>query len=132
MIDRQEKSFDIKSIGHDNFGGQLTHNVSAHPKVDRSTGEMFAFGYDVGTSKVPCIHLSVINKDRKCTSSVDVPITNSRMIHDFAITENYAIFPDLPMELRPDLVMKGKFIFNYDESKPSRYGIMKRGCMNPE
>jgi carotenoid cleavage dioxygenase-like enzyme len=33
-IDRNEKNFDIKSIGHDDFNGQLKHNVSAHPKVD--------------------------------------------------------------------------------------------------
>ena len=48
------------------------------------------------------------------------------MIHDFAITENYVIFPDMPLEFRPDLIFKGKFIFQFDESKPARYGIMKR------
>lgn len=57
---------------------------------------------------------------------MDVPISSGRMIHDFAITENYVIFPDLPMEFRPDLVLKGKFVFQFDESKPARYGIMKR------
>jgi len=54
------------------------------------------------------------------------------MIHDFMITENYVILPDLPLELRPDLMLKGKFIFQYDEEKPARYGIMKRNCLNPE
>ena len=46
-LDKSKEKFDIKSIGFDNFDGQLTHNVSAHPKVDRNTGEMMAFGYDV-------------------------------------------------------------------------------------
>ena len=54
------------------------------------------------------------------------------MIHDFAVTENYSIFPDLPMEFRPDLCMKGKFIFHFNEEMPARYGIMKRHCQNSE
>jgi carotenoid cleavage dioxygenase-like enzyme len=75
----------------------------------------------------------VINKLRKATSSVDIPITSARMIHDFAITESYAIVPDLPMELRPDLCAKeGKFIFHFDQAKPARYGIIKRNSLNPE
>lgn len=128
-IDRNEKDFDIKSIGHDDFDGELKHNVSAHPKVDRKTGEMMAFGYDVINS---CVHYSVINKLRKVVSNLTIPITSARMIHDFAITENYAIIPDLPMELRPDLCIKGKFIFHFDQEKPARYGIMKRNSLNPE
>ena len=54
------------------------------------------------------------------------------MIHDFAVTENYVVIPDLPMEFRPDLVMKGNFIFQFDESKPARYGIMKRNNTDVE
>jgi len=107
----------------------LKHNVSAHPKVDRQTGELMAFGY--GAEGKGEIHHSVFNKDRKCTSYVTIPITNPRMIHDFMITENYSIMPDLPMELRPDLCFKNKFIFHYDSDKPARYGIMKRHCHNP-
>lgn len=88
-----------------------------------------AFGY--GVEGKPVIQHSVFNKDRKCTSYVSVPITSPRMIHDFMITENYSIMPDLPMELRPDLCFKNKFIFHYDSEKPARYGIMKRHCHNP-
>lgn len=66
-IDRTQKEFDIKSIGHDNFDGELTHNVSAHPKVDRKTGEMMAFGYDVEGG---CVHYSLINKLRKVVSNL--------------------------------------------------------------
>jgi len=46
-IDQSKDSFDIKSIGNDNFNGQLEHNVSAHPKVNAVTGEFLAFGYDM-------------------------------------------------------------------------------------
>ena len=60
-VDQNEKKFDILSIGHDDFNGQLTHNVSAHPKVDQKTGEMMAYGYDVEKA---VIHYSLIDKNR--------------------------------------------------------------------
>lgn len=50
------------------------------------------------------------------------------MIHDFMITENYVIFPDLPLELNPPKAVKNKgFIFQFDEKLSSRYGVMKKG-----
>jgi len=124
-IDRSEKNFDIKSISFDNFNGQLKHNVSAHPKVDRKTGELMAFGYDM-MSKTPCVHYSLINKDRKVISSLDCPITSARMIHDFGATENHVIIPDLPLLFDAGSLAQGKSVFAFDKKAPARYGIMKR------
>lgn len=60
-VDKNSKDFDIQSIGYDNFNGQLTHHVSAHPKVDRKTGHFMAFGYD---REIPVVHYSLFDKDR--------------------------------------------------------------------
>jgi carotenoid cleavage dioxygenase len=93
--------------------------VSAHPKVDAKTGDLYVFGYD---RMKPVIHFSIIDKDRKVTlSDQQIKITSPRMIHDFMITENYVIFPDLPLELSPPKAVKNKgFIFQFDEKLPSR------------
>jgi carotenoid cleavage dioxygenase len=49
------------------------------------------------------------------------------MIHEFLITEKYAIVPDLPMEFDPKGAVKEKrFIFHYNEKAPARYGIWPR------
>jgi len=37
-VDKKPLEFDIKSVGYDDFGKQLKHNVSAHPKVDKRSG----------------------------------------------------------------------------------------------
>ena len=49
------------------------------------------------------------------------------MVHDFAITENYAIVPDLPFEIKAiDGLFFGKPFFQLDVTKPCRYGLLPR------
>ena len=54
---------DILSKGHYDFKGQLRHHISAHSKVDRKTGELFAFAYNYQMK--PLVYLSVFDKDRQ-------------------------------------------------------------------
>merc|ERR1719235_2764481 len=37
----------VQSLGHDDFEGQIDFPVIAHPHVDRKTGDLILFGYDV-------------------------------------------------------------------------------------
>lgn len=60
-----------------------------------------------------------------------VPLEEPRMIHDFACTETYAIMPNNPLTFDFKNVEEGKFIFRFDKTKPSRYGIMKRLNQDP-
>lgn len=115
---------DINSVGYEDFKGQLKHQCSAHPKVDAKTQELFIFAYDVAE---PVLHFSVMNQYKRIISTMKVPITSPRMIHDFQITQNHVIFPDLPLEFDPaGAVKKNRFVFHYDNTKPCRYGIMIR------
>lgn len=62
------------------------------------TGEMFTFGY---SQTPPYVTYRVISKDGFMHDPVPITIPESIMMHDFAITESYAIFMDLPMCFRP-------------------------------
>ena len=76
----------------------------------------------------PALNYSLFDKNRKLINRLDVEITTRRMAHDCPITENHVIFPDLPMEFSPEKVIiqnKGP-VFQWDNNKPSRYGIMKK------
>ena len=54
------------------------------------------------------------------------------MIHDFLISENYSIFPDLPVEIDPvHAISKSDFAFHFNEKAPARYGFMPRNSKNP-
>ena len=59
--------------------------------------------------------------------SYDIPLLSMRMVHEFLITEKYAIVPDLPVEFNPEEGMKHKrWIFHYSKDQPARYGIWPR------
>jgi len=51
--------------------------------------------------QVPEIHYTLFDKNRKMLAHLDVTITSMRMIHDFPITNNYCVLPDLPLEFLP-------------------------------
>lgn len=88
--------------------------MSAHPKVDHRTGEFLAFGYCFTDFSKPTgsAFYTLFNKDRKMIVKHEIPLASKRMIHDFIMTENYIMIPDLPMEFKPEATVKeSKFIF---------------------
>ena len=64
--------------------------------------EMFTFGY---SHTPPYVTYRVITKDGIMLDPVPITIPEPVMMHDFAITENYAIFMDLPMYFRPKVTI---------------------------
>lgn len=64
--------------------------------------EMFTFGY---SHTPPYITYRVITKEGTMLDPVPITISEPIMMHDFAITENYAIFMDLPLYFRPKVTI---------------------------
>ncbi|XP_039035787.1 carotenoid 9,10(9',10')-cleavage dioxygenase 1-like [Hibiscus syriacus] len=115
---------DLQTLGMLDYDKRLSHSFTAHPKVDPVTGEMFTFGYG---HEPPYITYRVVSKDGFMHDPVPITIADPIMMHDFAITENYAIFLDLPLHFRPkEMVKEKKFIFSFDASKKARFGVLPR------
>ncbi|KAE9592722.1 hypothetical protein Lal_00028666 [Lupinus albus] len=115
---------DLQTLGLLDYDKRLSHSFTAHPKVDPVTGEMFTFGY---SQTPPYITYRVISKDGYMHDPVPITVPESIMMHDFAITENYAIFMDLPMYFRPkDMVKKNTLVYSFDSTKKARFGILPR------
>ncbi|KAM7265217.1 hypothetical protein ACFE04_002900 [Oxalis oulophora] len=119
---------DLQTIGLLDYDKRLQHNFTGHPKVDPITGEMFTFGY---SHKPPYVTYRVISKDGFMHDPVPITVADPIMMHDFAITENYAIFMDLPMIFQPkEMVKKNTLIFSFNETKKSRFGVLPRYAKN--
>ncbi|XP_024359542.1 carotenoid 9,10(9',10')-cleavage dioxygenase isoform X2 [Physcomitrium patens] len=114
---------DLQTMGLQDYEQRLGHSFTAHPKIDSTTGELFMFAYQ---EKVPYLIYRVISKNGTLREPVPITIPECVMMHDFAITENYALFMDLPLRFNPTGLPKGEFIFKFDPSKESRFGILPR------
>ncbi len=47
-------------------------------------------------------------------------------MHDFAITENYSIFMDLPLTFSQERMQRGEPMMMFERHRPSRFGIVPR------
>ncbi|KAJ4905133.1 hypothetical protein Rs2_19084 [Raphanus sativus] len=115
---------DLQTLGMMDYDKRLTHSFTAHPKVDPATGEMFTFGY---SQTPPYLTYRVISEDGIMHDPVPITISEPVMMHDFAITESYAIFMDLPMHFRPkEMVKEKKMVYSFDPTKKARFGVLPR------
>lgn len=120
----------LTTNGTYNFCGKLISAFTAHPKVDEKTGEMMFFGYN--PMAAPHVQYSLVSKtgELEFTRPIDVP--RGIMMHDFAITENYTIFMDLPLTFSVERAMKGGAVLAFEKDLPARYGILPRRGSNED
>ncbi|XP_078154891.1 9-cis-epoxycarotenoid dioxygenase NCED1, chloroplastic-like [Carex rostrata] len=120
---------EISTIGRCDFGGRLVMGMTAHPKKDPVTGETFAFRY----GPVPPF-LTYFRFDPAGNKLADVPIFSMQQpsfMHDFAITENYALFADIQVVMKPmDMVMGNSAPVGSDRGKVPRLGVLPRYATN--
>ncbi|MCO5612787.1 hypothetical protein L7F22_067057 [Adiantum nelumboides] len=115
---------DIHTIGRYDFGGKLKYSMSAHPKVDPITNEMFSFSYNL---LIPP-YLRYFRATCKGEKLEDVPIKlkEPTLVHDFAITKSYAIFFEHQIVFRLQNLIKGGSPIIIDKNKPLRVGILPK------
>lgn len=90
-----EISDELETVGPCDFGGTLDGAYSAHPRVDPRTGELHALSYFWRWNRH--VRYTVTNSTGVTTTEVRVPVPGRPMIHDFALTDNYAVVLDLPV-----------------------------------
>ena len=105
------------------YDGKLTSSFTAHPKIDPMTGEMMFFGYSFAP---PYLQYGVVSSTGELLKIVPIELPMAVMMHDFAITENYTIFMDLPLTFSPPRMQRGEPLLMFESNRPSRFGILPR------
>lgn len=115
---------DLETVGPYTFKDKLTCSFTAHPKIDPVTGEMIFFGCSYITP--PYLYYGVVTAEGEINRIEPIDLPNPIMMHDFAITEHYSVFLDLPFFFQIGKVMKGEIPLHFDRNKKGRIGIIPR------
>ena len=113
----------LETVGSTDFGGKLTHPFTAHPKIDKKSGEMMAYGYSF---QAPFVSYSVIDERGELVHSTPITIPRSIFMHDFAVTEKYTLFLDFPITLDIGRAISGGPAVDFEPQYGSRIGVMPR------
>lgn len=115
---------DLSTKGHFNYGGALTGNMTAHPRIDPDTGELLFFGYNV---MKPYLTYMRADASGKLVQVEPIEMTGPSMVHDFAVTKNYVVFMEMPVRFSWMLALTGSGLpFKWDADVPTRFGVMPR------
>ena len=128
----------LATLGRRDFGGALSHNVTAHPKLDPATGELFLFGYDLSPRGPWCSYAVACGETGELTRSFPVPLPAPVMMHDMALTQRFAVLCDWRYEFSVERMLAERSAateegggaacspFRHARDKPPRFGVLPR------
>jgi carotenoid cleavage dioxygenase-like enzyme len=115
---------DLSTLGPESFHGVLTHNLSAHSKVDARTGELLFFNYQ---NREPYMSYGVADAHGRILIDIPIDLPGPRSPHDMGITTHYSILHDLPYFQDADVFRSHKKrVVRFHPEVPSRFGIIPR------
>src|SRR2546423_580217 len=117
----------LDTEGYTTFNGKMTgQTFTAHPKVDPKTGSMIAFGYaSSGLCSDDCTFYEV-TPEGALLRELWFKAPYYCMMHDFAITEDYALFHIVPSIGSWERLKKGLPHFGFDTTLPVYLGVLPR------
>ncbi len=117
----------LETIGSHDFGGALkSETMTAHVRVDAVTGEMFFYGYEADGLASTKIAYCVVGADGALKSEQWFDAPYCAMMHDFTITENYALFPIYPTTADLERLKAGGEHWHHQPELESWLGVMPR------
>ncbi len=116
-----EVTADLATVGPFDFGGALGESMTAHPKVCPRTGELLFFSYGPARPHVTYYRADAAGRVVQRTP-IEVPAMT--FMHDFAITERYAVFYVLPVLVEG---WRSPAPLRWADDFPARFGLLPRG-----
>ncbi len=122
----------LETHGLYTFDGQLPSlTFTAHPKADPNTGELTCFGYEAKGDGTPDICYYRIAPDGRFQEVVWLEAPVVAMIHDFAVTENWVVFPIIPQVCDLERMKQGGEHWQWSPETPFYVGVLPRRGAKP-
>jgi len=114
---------EFNTVGRYSFARKLSHNFTAHPKIDSSTGELIFFGYQ---PIEPFLQHSVADREGRIIHTTPIRLPKPVMIHDAAITTNYTVFLDTPALFDLTGLVRAEPLLKWAPENGARIGVLRR------
>ncbi len=117
----------LDTLGEEHYDGVITTTFSAHPKVDHATGEMFNIGGMInGPMGAAELRYDIIRADGSVRKTEIIPVPHMALMHTFFLTENWVIFPVIPIDADLKRFMGGGPMTAWVNDRPTKIAIMPR------
>jgi carotenoid cleavage dioxygenase len=117
----------LETKGRWDFGGKLkSKTVTAHTRLDPETGDLYFYGYEAGGLATNAIAYCKADKDGNLVSEQWFEAPYVSLMHDFVVTERWALFPVFPTTASLERLKAGGPHWVYEPGKESYVGIMPR------
>jgi carotenoid cleavage dioxygenase-like enzyme len=123
----QVDPINLETLGSYDFGGKLkSDTVTAHVRIDPDTGELFFYGYEADGPASTKVAYCVVGSDGALKSEHWFDAPYCAMMHDFTISQNYALFPVYPTTADLDRLKAGGEHWHHQPELDSWLGVMPR------
>jgi carotenoid cleavage dioxygenase-like enzyme len=117
----------LETVGEYDFGGELrSQTVTAHPRIDPDTGELFFYGYEAGGMATRDVAFCVADASGKLTREEWFQAPHVSMMHDFLVTKSHVLFPVVSTTADLDRIKGGGAHWVFEPGRNSYMGIMPR------
>ena len=118
----------LATEGDWSFHGTLAGpTFTAHPKIDPATGEMIAFGFAAKGLYSRDVAYYEVSPSGRIVHEIWFEAPYYCMLHDFGVTEDYAVFPIIPVcAVGIEALKAGRPHYAWDSSKDIHLGVLPR------
>ena len=117
----------LETLGRYDFAGKLrSQTMTAHVRIDPVSGEMFFYGYEAEGLASRTIAYCIADREGNLIREQWFQAPYCAMMHDFAITEHYALFPIYPTTCDLERLRAGGDHWVHELGRDSWLGVLPR------
>lgn len=117
----------LETIGRSDLNGQITStSFTAHPKVDPITDELLAFSYQAKGDGTKDIVFYLFDKNGAKINEVWFEMPYAACVHDFAITDDWVVFPFFPLITDMEHVKAGGAFYEWHPDQETVIALVPR------
>jgi carotenoid cleavage dioxygenase-like enzyme len=117
----------LETVGEWDYEGRLrSQTMTAHPRFDPETGELYFFGYEAGGLATTDVSYAVANRNGELVREDWLKVPYCALMHDFAVTQEHAVFPGFPIAADLNRIKAGGPHWRWEKDLETFVGIMPR------